>query len=212
MILISASIPFGYEPNISIFGQMRRGRQSYLKRSRCPYCPTSPRQLIRSRRCLIRTKMRTSIQHDLDPKAKLSPWRAVVGVILCLTRVTLLAASLSSIIPTFPEIFLIMWLTFFLKFLWRHYFLNKNLNISGTRKDFSETKTPSFVTLKGLWNKHIFFFFFYFIGTLKIVSDFKKPSQSLNYWRTSCLDVWGSRECECLGNKGVVLALHLCLC
>lgn len=146
--------------------------------------------------------MRTSIQHDLDPTGKLLPWCALLGVILCLTRVTLLVAGLSSITPTVPEIFLIMRLIFFLKLFVRP--------LSGKRKDISEAKTPSFVMLKGLSNKHNLWGFFYFIGTLK-QSDFKKPSQSLNYQRTSCLDVWGSRECECLENKGVVLALHLCL-
>lgn len=103
--------------------------------------------------------MRTSIQHDLDPTAKLLPWRALLGVILCLTRVTLLVAGLSSITPTVPEIFLIMRLIFFLKLFVRP--------LSGKRKDISEAKTPSFVMLKGLSNKHNLWVFFYFIGTLK---------------------------------------------
>ena len=33
---------------VSIFDQIRRGRQSHLKRTKCPYCSTSPYQLMGS--------------------------------------------------------------------------------------------------------------------------------------------------------------------
>ena len=39
MALLSVPVPFCYKPNItSIFDQIRKGRQSYLKRTKCPYC------------------------------------------------------------------------------------------------------------------------------------------------------------------------------
>lgn len=65
------SVPFCYELTICILEQIRRGRHCYSKRTKCPYYPTSPRQLIGSKRCLIKTKMRMSIEHQIDPRAKL---------------------------------------------------------------------------------------------------------------------------------------------
>ena len=38
-----------------------------------------------------------------------------------------------------------------------HQFLNKNLNISGTREDIQKKKTPNFFSLKGLLNKQKLF-------------------------------------------------------
>ena len=64
----------------SIFDQIRRGRQSYLKRTKCPYCLTFPHQLIGSKRCLIKTKNeKASIGHEIDPKPKLLPWQQHSG-------------------------------------------------------------------------------------------------------------------------------------
>lgn len=42
MVLLTASVPFFYEPNISILEWIRRGRCSYLKRKKRPCCPMSP--------------------------------------------------------------------------------------------------------------------------------------------------------------------------
>ena len=64
----------------SIFDQIRRGRQSYLKRTKCLYCLTFPHQLIGSKRCLIKTKNeKVSIGHKIDPKPKLLPWQQHSG-------------------------------------------------------------------------------------------------------------------------------------
>ena len=56
MVLLSAPVLFCYEPIISIFNQIRRGKQSYLKHTKYTYFPTSSRLLIGSKRCLIKTK------------------------------------------------------------------------------------------------------------------------------------------------------------
>ena len=44
--------------------------------------------------------------------------------------------------------------------------IQKNVNISKTKKDIPKRKTPLFFTLKGLSNKELLFF--YFIGTLTL--------------------------------------------
>ena len=68
------TFPWYYSrPNISIFVQIRRGRHTYLKRTKCPYCPMSPHQLMGANDVRFRQKMRMSIEHNIDPKEKLLP-------------------------------------------------------------------------------------------------------------------------------------------
>ena len=91
--------------------------------------------------------MRMLFKHKIDPKAKLLPWQHTVGVILVPSSFEQHHSNNSRDILDFV-IYLCMETVM-------SSVLNKNLNVSGTREDISEMKTPLFVTLKGLSNKHI---------------------------------------------------------
>ena len=56
----------------------KEGQTILLETHKVPihvYARMSPHQLIEGKRCLIRQKIRTSIEHKIDPKEKLLPWQ-----------------------------------------------------------------------------------------------------------------------------------------
>lgn len=81
---LSSPVPFCYEPNVFIFDQIRRGWPSYLKYTKCPYCHTSPHQLIGSKPLLIKTKNENVDQAWNRPDSKSCRGKSTVVVILCL--------------------------------------------------------------------------------------------------------------------------------
>ena len=131
---------------------------------------------------------RTSIEHKIDLKVKLLPWqhhrrRHFEYYLRYITDAKFEQdhSNISRDILDFV-IYLLYW-----NDLWRHQFLNKNLNISGTREGIQNKKTSFLFSLKGLSNKHKLFF--YFIGTLaclkrKFFVQFQMNSfLNINYWR-----------------------------
>ena len=135
---------------ISPFSTSKGEADSPTWNTQCPYFPTSPHQLtLGVNNVWLRQKTRTSIKHKIDLKAKLLPWQQNSRCHFGAKFVWAASLQYFQGYPWFCD------LSLYGNYLWCHQFLNKNLNISGTREDISEMKMPLFVTLKGLSNKHI---------------------------------------------------------